>query len=388
MKQKIIFITELKNPITSKASSTTIMINNLLTGLVQVAERLHLIAFIDNLEEYQDFERFYEKKVGRITLYKSQLCNEAIQRKYMALLQESISWFSRDRYRELAKKIRVNDGDIIISHSPSIESVLLARELKKERTRYIQFWSDPLAISGIYPENLNVKRIPAWLSEKKSLSYADEIVYGTKILYEFQKKLYSRYEKKMRYVDICYAAQEETDVKKAGIDELDKKPLVFGYFGNYYSQIRNIDPLYNAFVGGNNKLIICGNGDKEYASSREIEVMDRVSVTEADRLENSVDVIVCILNKNCVQVPGKIFYKTYLKKDILIILDGKYKKMIRDYLETFERFTFCDNNIESIRGQLQMFSSSRLLYHSEGARIISPLQMAEMLLREDKWKAQ
>ena len=62
-----------------------------------------------------------------------------------------------------------------------------------------------------------------------------------------------------------------------------------------------------------------------------------------------MDVLVCLLNKDCIQIPGKIFYNTNSNKPILIILDGPYKEEMQEYLEDFQRFEFCENNEESIR---------------------------------------
>lgn len=375
--KKVIFITELRNPTTAKASSTTIMINNLLMGLSQTAECVHLVAFVDNITENQDFQNFYADKVKKISLFQSQLCNDGVQRKYKTLYKESISWFKKSEYRKYARKIEINNDDVIISHSPSIESVLLARELAIFQNRYIQFWSDPITISGIYPEKINIKRFPAYISERKALSYAGEVVYGTKILCDFQKKVFKKYSDKMRYVDICHSMPKD-EGRKATL----RKKLTFGYFGNYYSAIRNILPLYHAFLECENKLLICGTGDVKLASCGQIEVRERVSIEEADRLEDDVDVIVCILNRNCIQIPGKIFYKTHIQKDILIILDGKYKEEIQKYLKEFKRFVFCNNTVESIRECVTKFSAENLSYKLDESITISPLQMAQALLQE------
>lgn len=290
--KKIIFITELRNPASAKASSTTIMINNLLYGLKQTGAYIHFIAFIDYIKEKNEIKEFYRGKLDKVTLIKSSFCTEGADRKYKTLWKEMLQWLS-GKYRLLAQSIYVDDDSMIISHSPSTESVLLARELHKNH-RYIQFWSDPMTISGIYPEKISLKRLPVYWSEKKALSYADEIVFGTKILYDFQKTIFPEYENKMRYVDICHS------IPKGKCKSKRNEPLTFGYFGNYFSEIRNIRPLCEAFDNSQYQLLICGSGNVTVKQNTHIKIMDRISVAAADELEDTVDVLVCILNANCV----------------------------------------------------------------------------------------
>ena len=74
--------------------------------------------------------------------------------------------------------MKVEENTILISHSPSAESILLCKEIKKKYSsiKFIEYWSDPIALSGIYPENFNIKRYPLYFIEKHLLKYADKIV--------------------------------------------------------------------------------------------------------------------------------------------------------------------------------------------------------------------
>ena len=50
------------------------------------------------------------------------------------------------------------------------------------------------------------------------------------------------------------------------------------------------------------------------------------------------------------QIPGKIYHYSVTNKPILFILDGtaEEKKMLYNFFKRFERYYFCNNDIESI----------------------------------------
>lgn len=58
--------------------------------------------------------------------------------------------------------------------------------------------------------------------------------------------------------------------------------------------------------------------------------------------------MVVILNLRGGQIPGKLYHLAATNKPILVIMDGDYKQIIREYLNGFDRYILCDNTEESI----------------------------------------
>lgn len=130
------------------------------------------------------------------------------------------------------------------------EAIFICRELlrRNRALKYIQYWSDPIALSGIMPEQFGFKRKPFYLLEKYAFGLADEIVFGTETLLEMNAVLYPKYKFKMRFVDIAYLHGENSAISR--------KNNMFIYAGNYYGAIRNIKPLYEAFAESGNEFFL------------------------------------------------------------------------------------------------------------------------------------
>lgn len=111
----------------------------------------------------------------------------------------------------------------------------------------------------------------------------------------------------MAYCDVSYCIDNKI---ADGSASANKMGLLFGYFGGYNSNVRDIRQLYSAFEGGDSKLLICGNGDIALSERSNIEVLNRVPQSEVASLEAGSDVYICILNKHGIQIPGKVFYLT------------------------------------------------------------------------------
>lgn len=329
-------------------TSTDIMVCNIIDGLEEAGYSVSLFAISEKSEEEALRKRF------RDVIVHSALIAENLG-KYQAL-------FSTIRARLLhgglteAERIwvreRMDDETVILAHCPGFESVYISHEIKKEfGSRYLQYWSDPAALSGILPEQMNIKRIPYRVLEAEALSYADEIIYGTKTLYRFQRELYKKQAGKMRWTDVAYC--EKAAGRRAAPAHSGGLHLV--YSGNYYSSIRDIMPLYEAMREAPKEvsLSIYGASDLALTSTCNVDVHGRVSHEEVAAHESAADVMVCILNLNCIQVPGKVFYSSNADQRILVLLDGKYKDVIRGDLEEYERFEFCENKKEAIAEYLK-----------------------------------
>ena len=183
----------------------------------------------------------------------------------------------------------------------------------------------------------------------------------------------------MRYVDISYNWDICDKVKSV----ITSSKTKYGYFGNYYASIRDIKPLYDSFRKRNdeNELTICGSSDIKLAPNNNISIFERVAPQIADDMESEMDVIVCILNKNCVQIPGKLFYKTCMQQIILVILDGKYQDTIKEDLERYNRFLFCKNNQDDITLAIDRIKKIRCEINTRAGGI-APAVMARQFMCE------
>lgn len=377
---KILFISEMKSPLSNRASSTTIMVNNMIMGLKACGYMVEVIAIGDYMDK-KDILDYYSDKVDKILFFESKFCKDGVTKKYQSVLKIFYNWIISFPYRKIVRDIAVGKNDIIVTHSPSIESIIYAKfMLKKGGKRYIQFWSDPIALSGIYPEEIGAKRkLFLWL-EHSCIKTSNEIVYGTRTLLDFQKKIFPDLAEKMRYVDVGYNWNIHGYAKKISVSSKIK----YGYFGNYYSDIRDIYPLYETFKnkGDDVELTICGSSDLKLRSTSNVLLRERVSPNEADKIEDTMDVIVCILNKHCVQIPGKLFYKTCLPQIILVILDGKYQDVIKEDLKRYNRFIFCANTEEDIERALYRIKQGEVEKSVSRSGMISSKEMAEQLMHE------
>ena len=328
----------MRNP-KSDASSTQIMVRNILSGMKELANKLTFVPIVVHDCNRQDIIDYYKNIVDEIVF--ANTLSRKRKNRYMAMFS---MFFASFRKPKQLNKLKIDSKSIIVTHSPTIDSILYAKELKKinPNVKIIQYWSDPITLSLQVIPNYNFKRIIFRYIENKVLNYSDAIVYGTKSLFDNQKKFFSKHSHKMGYCDVCYNPLNEDSSNT-------NNKILFGYFGNYYTQIRNIIPFYKAFKKiSSAELIICGSSNVPLESDDHIHILSRVSQHDVVALESNIDVEVCILNKVGFQIPGKIFYATNTNKKILVILDGPIAHDIYQYLKSFKRFIFCENNEQSI----------------------------------------
>lgn len=328
------------------ASSTQIMTRNILKGFCDNCKDVTFVAIIEENVSKENIKTYYNGLYTRLIFVSDITKNRRTRIKGMLSMVWHTFFNHQSKNAEGICKL-IDDDTVLVSHSPSIDSILLSRAIKRKfpKMRYIQYWSDPITLALISPKDYSIKRLPFFGVENQLHKTADVIVYGTKSLYIGQKLLFRKYSEKMAYCDVSYCIDNEI----ADDSSANKKELLFGYFGGYNSSVRDIRQLYKAFENEESKLLICGNGDIPLAERSNIEVVNRVPQSEVASLEASADVYICILNKHGIQIPGKVFYLTDTDKYILVICDGDYKKEIREYLSSFKRFVFCENTTDDIR---------------------------------------
>ena len=383
MNQRVIFISEIKDPDSQDFSSTQIMTNNLLSGLKAVADSVFFLALIDANSSSKAVEAYYSQLADEVYVLKSHLNLTLTKGKFTHLKKVLGSWLWSAQYEnELAPLFsKIASYNIILTHSPALEALSIGRVLKREsKLKWIQYWSDPYTLAGICPEDITYKRTIHWLLEYSMLRFADEVVYGTKTLMQFQQRLFQRWRGKMRYVDVSYCqGSRHVCGHTAG------NSLRFIYAGNYNPLVRDIVPLYQAFCQTSDRdLTVLGNGAVNLTEKANITISERVSYQEAERIESESDVIICLLNRNCIQIPGKLFYRVNTDQPILVIADGMHKQEIVEYLSTFHRFVFCDNTVESIVEAINDDTRFHSLTSDDLSKIraiLSPAKVASDLLK-------
>ena len=342
---RVIFVSEMRNPLTD-ASSTQIMTKNLLYGFKNICESLIFAPIIENEKDIAPIVEHYKSLCDEIIPCKSLTKCHGTPLQMLLTTVKSIVHFSKKR---IPTRLFELENYTLVSHSPSVDSILICKKILKENKirRYVQYWGDPYALSLITPEEFYFKRIPDKWIEGTMHKSADKIVFGTKSLYDAEIKLFPKIKNKASFVEVSFNP-ESKDVQE------NNKRITIGYFGNYYSNIRNILPFYNAAKNIlDADFIICGNSDLKLSSTHNTKVLSRVSQNDVAKLESNIDIVICILNKRGVQIPGKVFYQTNTNKDILVVLDGPMKDEIKHELEESKRFLFCDNDECSITTALK-----------------------------------
>lgn len=282
-----------------------------------------------------------------------------------------------DSRKNLSKRIPdldyLGSYDLIISSSDPKSSHLLVEELinkkKVDYTTWIQYWGDPFLIDI----NINTK-LPKFLikkEEKRLISLADKVIYVSPFTLKKQKDIYKEYDYKLDFLPIPYI--EKKYKYTGGLND-----YIVGYFGDYYSRDRNILPLINSIPDLNIKLRIFGYSNINLKENNSIKVNGRISYEKVKEEQLKVNLLVCLCNLNGTQIPGKLYHYAATDIPILVILDGENKFGISEYLEKFDRFEFCDNNVDSIQKKIRYIMKSKKKY--EPSYYLSPENIAKQLV--------
>lgn len=284
----------------------------------------------------------------------------------------------------LKNRINYDKYDIIISASDPKSSHLIVQKIFQKnrncKAKWIQYWGDPML--------KDITRESDWrdgvirYNENKLISKAHRVIYASPVTLEVQKETYPKYASKMDYASQAYATINNNLYK----GEINSIPSM-GYFGSYDSKIRDIRPLYNSVKNENIILNICGPSDISLENTDNILINGFISYKEALKMEEECDILVCICNNKGTQIPGKIYYCSAYKKPIIVVLDGDYKKEIKQFLKSFNRFILCDNNENSIKEAIKEAKSylNSKLYEPEISKQLTPKFMAEKILGEIKF---
>ena len=232
--------------------------------------------------------------------------------------------------------------DLIVSNSsPAVSHRLVADLLDKKRivgNRWIQIWEDPW-----YYDLYGQKSDIILAEEHVLLRKAQEVLYVSPLTLEYQKKHFPDCAFKMGVIPLPAFSLYD---KQAD----EPKELSFGYFGDYYSHVRNLKPFYDALCKSGYKGFIYGDSEKALPSTDKVIVSGRVTLDVLEKVQNQTSILVHLCNLRGGQIPGKIYHYSATTKPILFILDGTEdeKLQLRIYFEQFNRYYFCDNTVEAI----------------------------------------
>jgi len=310
---------------------------------IEWSKEINIIELKENkkIEQYLSYSDTKQNKVKSIL-------KPFIRKGFHALsvFDNTISYTKNINSKSIEKILLVEYDLIISSSDPKSSHVMVKKLIDKglKFGKWIQYWGDPLTIDitrkSLYP--MFISRF----FEKNIFSDTDKIFYVSPFTLKSQKKSIPKFGAKMDFLPVPYKKEK----KYKGKINTNTNSLKLGYFGDYNSKIRNIIPLYNSIANNpaKNSLFIAGNSDLKLKSTERIEVLPRVKSRIIAEKEDEVDVLVCILNKNGTQIPGKLYHYAASNKPVLVILDGEGQTSMKDYLESFNRFILCKNDENSI----------------------------------------
>ncbi|MBR2501513.1 MAG: hypothetical protein IKB68_03415 [Rikenellaceae bacterium] len=232
--------------------------------------------------------------------------------------------------------------DLVVSNSsPSASHKLvgiLAENGQISFKRWVQIWEDPWYhdLYGGHSEQIKQE-------EHNLLRVGQEIYYVSPLTTHYQKKFFADCADKMNSIPLPFLAFGED---KGGIDS----EISFGYFGDYYSHTRNLQPFYDAIRTTKSKCYIYGDSDLNLISQNKIVVSGRVTLDKLEKVQNQTSILVHLCNLRGGQIPGKIYHYSATTKPILFILDGtdEEKQIIKEFFAKYNRYYFCDNNQQDI----------------------------------------
>ena len=234
--------------------------------------------------------------------------------------------------------------DVVVSNSsPAASHRLVLDLIEKKRIqsdRWIQIWEDPWYhdLYGEYSELIDRE-------EHSLLQAASEIVYVSPLTLMYQKRYYPDCAEKMTCVPLPALRLDSSKSKTT-----DRRAPFFGYFGDYYSQARDLKPFYDALVASEYCGAIVGDSDLRLPETDRIRVSRRVTLDKLQPIQDQTDILVHLSNLRGGQIPGKIYQYSATDRTILFILDGteEEKKAIKGFFEPFHRYVFCENTAEDI----------------------------------------
>lgn len=262
------------------------------------------------------------------------------------LIPDSFVFWIRPAYNLCSKLIRENNYDLMLTVHETPSSHVVGYKLKKKyrSLKWVGYWSDPWNGDSVIREDSNKLKIAIEEKlEKNIVSFCDKLLFTTKATKLLYKHKYNLSDKK---IDLAYRGFDinlynkilEKNIIPKFINP-DKINII--HTGTIYSNLRDINPLYNALKDIErvnkelfNKLNIIFIG---YFTNREDEKL--LKSLECVKLINSLpfddaieyvvyaDILLLYGNKNSTQVPGKLYEYIGSKAMILTVLGDEHDEL-------------------------------------------------------------
>lgn len=318
-------------------------------GRVFKRNQRHEEAGIKNMAVYSSSTQ--ASRVLHQTLYKTKRVIHSLYgpyEVYVAWARKAISYRENKRY------------DLVVSLSfPPVSHYLVYCLLKRRHIttkRWVQIWEDPWCQDLVFRSLNDEKTIRrAQKEEAFLLDMADEVLYVSPITLDHQKKMFPKYSNKMKWLPVPTYYSTVSSQKSSESNS-------YGYFGDYSTQIRNLDPFYLAAKQNKIAVNICGFSDKMFASYDNIVVRPRISLEELKPIEDRTNILVFLCNLHGGQIPGKIYQYSATNKTILFILDGtlEEQRVLQEYFGQYNRYVFCRNTVDDISRAIQQVESGEM----------------------------
>ena len=232
--------------------------------------------------------------------------------------------------------------DLVISNSSPAASHKLVSILRSKKAirykKWIQIWEDPW-FYDLYGGHTEAQKE----EEHNLLREADKIYYVSPLTLMYQKQNFSDCSDKMSFIPLS-----SFDFSDEG--SLDRTEETFGYYGDYYSQTRNLEPFYEAAKKTGIRAYIIGDSNLNLVSDEHVQVLPRITLDQLSEYQKKTYTLVHLCNLKGGQIPGKIYHYSVTRHPILFILDGteEEKEQIRSFFSKYHRYVFCENNEDSI----------------------------------------
>ena len=268
----------------------------------------------------------------------------AVKRVFYSLFRQDPIYPLNKTWLKNARRFKSDvEFDLIVSNSsPSAGHRLVADLLNSKHVkakRWVQIWEDPWYYD-LYGNHSN-----AILEEEHHLlRQAQEVLYVSPLTLHYQKKYFPDCADKMGVIPLPAFLIGNSEQKPLS------SPFSFGYFGDYYSHVRNLSPFYEALKESGSMGYIYGDSDLKLSCSDRITVSPRVTLDILEQVQDNTDVLVHLSNLRGGQIPGKIYHYSVTRKPILFILDGteEEKSVLKEHFSRFGRYVFCDNTVDDI----------------------------------------
>lgn len=263
-----------------------------------------------------------------------------IKRVFYSLFRQDPVYPLNKTWLKNARRFKSDVGyDLVVSNSSPAAGHRLVADLLRSKhikaKRWVQIWEDP------WYYDLYGNHSDAILEEERYLlKEAQEVLYVSPLTLHYQKQFFPDCADKMGVIPLPAFMIGNKEQKPFS------SPISYGYFGDYYSHVRNLSPFYEALKASGNTGYIYGDSDINLPSQSQITVSPRVTLDVLEQVQDKTDVLVHLSNLHGGQIPGKVYHYSVTNKPILFILDGteEEKALLKEHFSQFSRYVFCDND--------------------------------------------